>query len=213
MKTLTPLMIAACLLVAGSASASRNIDAYLMAPDEELALAATAGPKSITEGASYYLLHRHGFELARQGSNGWYCFVERAWFRAVDGSTDYDPRVRAPHCINDEGSQTRMRELFMISRLAIEGHTKEDVDRIINAAYASGDLRPPRRLVLTYMMSRHQWLGEKVGNWYPHVMLWLPYLDTESIGTNDLMSGHPVIGNGAGTRDSILIIPVTEFID
>lgn len=206
-------LIVTTLLLAGPVGAGRNIDAYLMDEGEELGLAATAGPPSITVEASYYVLKRSGFVLAREGSNGWHCFVERVWFYSVDESTEYDPRVRAPHCINQEGSQTRMQDIFMTTRLAIEGLSQQEVESRIDAAYRSGELRLPERLAMTYMMPKKQWLGQSIGNWCPHMMIWLPYLDEGSVGKNELMSGHAVIGNGARTRNSVLIIPVTEFIE
>lgn len=215
MKLISPACFGLFLLtVQASANGQRDISGYLMDRNEELRLAATAGPKSITEGASYYVLGESGFVRATEGNNGWHCYVERAWFTPpADDGEGFDDRVRAPHCINDEGSRTRLQESFRSTELAIQGLSRDEVKAQIDAEYAAGKLRLPQTLAMTYMMSKHQWLGTGAQNWKPHMMLWIPYLTNDEIGENAFMSGHPIITGEPGSRGTVLVIPVPEFIE
>src|SRR5580704_9038531 len=65
------------LITAQILSAQRKLPP-LMSPDREIALAESAAPRAIAETASIFLLHRGGFVIARQGNNGFTCFVARS---------------------------------------------------------------------------------------------------------------------------------------
>ena len=192
-----------------------GLRAYLMDEQEEVRLAATAGPEGITRGASYHVLRPQGFVKVKDGTNGFHCFVERSWTGpAPDNSLNFNPRVRAPHCINPEGARTTMQEIFLISRLALAGKTPEDIRDAVDRAYSDGTLTLPTELSLTYMMSGHQFLGDRVGAWHPHVMLWIPYLTEQQVGSiagfnnpNAFLAGKP------GSRRSVLVFPVPQFIE
>ena len=211
--TLTVLLPLAFPLTAGAAEGF-SAESYLMEPEEELRIAATAGPEAVTKGATYYRLTAEGYEKAREGDNGFHCFVERSWTGpAPDNSRAFDPKVKAPHCINPEGARTTMQEIFLVAELAMAGRSSEEIDEAVDRAYRDGSLSLPRTLSLTYMMSAHQWLGERVGAWHPHVMLWIPFLTQEDVGNiasprtpNALLAGKP------GSRRSVLVFPVPSFI-
>ncbi len=190
---------------------ARDFSEYMMETAEELRLAATAAPDSVSRNASFYRLGATGFEEEVKGSNDWHCFVQRAFFVRTENGDGYDTRIRAPHCINAEGAATRMQEIFMRTRLALEGLASHEIDAIIDAAYASGDLRPPRGFAMTYMMSTEQWLGERIGAWLPHLMFWVPYLENEDAGGNPPLGELPFIASDSGTRSAVLIVPVAPL--
>jgi len=52
-------------------------------PDEqsEIALARSAAPASISDGAEVMVLGRVGYTTAAKGGNGFLCLVERSWGR------------------------------------------------------------------------------------------------------------------------------------
>ncbi|MDX1508303.1 MAG: hypothetical protein R3358_08490 [Woeseiaceae bacterium] len=206
------LMILMTLVLANSAVA-RDFAGYFMQPDEELRLAATAGPASVTADASYYTLTSQGFELAVAGSNQWHCFVERAFFARTADANAYDTRIRAPHCINEAGAKSRMQEVFMRTRLALEGLDQETIATRVNAAYESGALRLPEGLAMTYMMSTEQYLGADAGAWHPHLMFWVPYLENDDVGGNAEMGRLPFVAPGSGTRSAVLIVAVEPLAD
>src|SRR3954468_2375246 len=65
--------------------AMAQVDSYLIANrDSEIALARSAAPASISDGAEVMVLGRSGFTTAVKGTNGFLCLVERSWGAASD---------------------------------------------------------------------------------------------------------------------------------
>jgi hypothetical protein len=61
------------------------VDQYLIADENtEIALARSAAPASISDGAEVMVLGRKGFTTAVKGTNGFLCVVERSWGAATD---------------------------------------------------------------------------------------------------------------------------------
>lgn len=105
---------------------------YLMARDAEIALARSAAPPSISDRATIKVLTGDGYQLAREGDNGFVCMVMRgftaptytpAQFRAVV----YDPGVRAPICFAPPAARTAMPYYELRTRLAMEGRAPEQI--------------------------------------------------------------------------------------
>ena len=214
-RLVTRLAVAAWLL-AGHAAAAQVSDpaAYLMDEAEERRLAATAGPATITEGATYHVLRRTGYAKVAEGTNGFHCFVERSWGApSRTNAISFVPKVRAPHCINREGARTKLEEIFLVAELAMAGHGSDAINAALDRAYARGDLELPKGLALTYMMSKHQWLGERVGAFKPHVMLWIPYLTEADVGAiANMRTPNAMLGGKPGSRQSVLVFMVPDFI-
>src|SRR5277367_4169709 len=56
------------------------VEQYLIADrNQEIALARSAAPESVSRDAEVLVLGLHGYETAVQGKNGFVCFVERSW--------------------------------------------------------------------------------------------------------------------------------------
>lgn len=107
-----------------------------------------------------------------------------------------------------------MREIFLVAEMAMAGRTQVEIDQAVDRAYAEGTLTLPTELSLTYMMSKHQRLG-KAGAWRPHVMLWLPYLTESQVGEIAVGRRTPnaVLGGMVGSRRTVLVFPVPDFIE
>lgn len=210
MRSMIALAAAFCLFAPAIPAAElADREGYFMDEDEEIRMALTAGPESVTADASVYVLRRNGFELVRKGSGEFHCFVERSW-RAPhpENEITFDPRVRAPNCINGEGARTVMKEMFKVSGLALQGLSSDEINRRIDAAFTAGELENPSRVALTYMMSKHQWLGERPGSWKPHVMIWSPGLTGAEVGGGNgaFLAGKP------GSHRACLVVAVADFI-
>src|SRR5271169_4593876 len=77
------------------------LDRYLMEDrSSEIALARSAAPDSISRDAEVLVLGRHGYETAIQGKNGFVCIVERSWTAPIDDPGFWNPKGRAPICLN-----------------------------------------------------------------------------------------------------------------
>ena len=77
------------------------VDQYLMEDrDSEVALARSAAPESISRDAEIMVFGRHGYETAIKGTNGFVRIVERSWTAPIDDPGFWNPKGRAPICLN-----------------------------------------------------------------------------------------------------------------
>lgn len=208
-KTLAFLSLVALTLVAPAAGELAGRAGYFMDESEEIRLARTAGPEAVTADSSVWVLRPRGYELVEKGGGAFHCFVERSWGAPhPENAITFDPRIRAPHCINAEGARTTMREFFRVAELALAGHGSDEINRLIEAELASGKIGTPTGLSMTYMMSKHQWLGERPQAWKPHVMLWMPGLTPDQVGggNDTFLVGKP------GSHRACLVVAVENFL-
>jgi hypothetical protein len=162
---------------------------------DEVALALTAAPTSLTAGAAVYTLRDGQFTKARDGSTGWACMVSR------------DPRINvvAPMCFDPEGARTLMQAEMLRTQLRSRGLSNTAIDREVDAAYHRGTLKYPNKSAVIYMMSSHQLLAtyqgdqsHAVGQWHPHLMIYCPGASVEQFAL------------GAGQQAGPLSIPFTD---
>jgi hypothetical protein len=97
------------------------LDQYLI-PDtnSEIALARSAAPPSISDGAEVMVLGRDGFTTAAKG-RGFLCLVERSWGAATDDPDFWNPKVRAPICFNPASARTFAPIFLMKTKLVLAG--------------------------------------------------------------------------------------------
>jgi hypothetical protein len=147
----------------------------LMPPDREIALAESAAPPLIAKEASIFLLHRGGFVLQRQGSNGFTCFVARTL-----------PGEIEPICYQDEEkTHTLVAREFIEQRLRENGLNHAAVDAEIGQRYRRGELRPSQNFGLAYMLSPCNRVTDQFGQLvseHPHLMFYAPYATNAQLG-------------------------------
>jgi hypothetical protein len=167
---------------------------------EEVALARSGAPASVSDSASIWVFTEAGYVLATRGSSG-ACYVSRSWPTSIE-----------PHCFDDEGAETIMKIHMREVELLHKGTAIDDVDRTIGADLASGKLRLPRRPAMSYMMSAGQKLisdtGQPAGAWRPHIMIYYPYLESKDLykGAPDMAAGM-VTGSGTATSSIMFVAP------
>jgi len=196
-------------MVVSAAGLSAQDTAYptrpVSLPDSaEIALAASAAPREITEHATIYGF-RDGKEVVlRRGTNGVTCMVSR----------DFHAGSSYPICYDEEGSRTRLPRELMEVRLRIAGTPEDEIDRQVAAAYASGALKRPSRISVAYMMSPRQMLfsspgpeGRRVGAWHPHLMIQSPGLAGSALGMSTEDAGPLSIGDEPGVPELVVRLP------
>ncbi len=173
---------------------------------EEIALARSAAPMSLSEDADVYILTETGYELAVQGTNGASCFVSRAY-----------PESLEPFCFDEEGTHT----VFPINRYQVEryqqGAGADEVEAEVAAGIQSGKFRLPSRPVMSYMLSSAQDLisddGRSVGNWQPHLMIYYPYLTAKDLGLKTGATDSSVFVVSEGEALSNILVILEDFVD
>jgi hypothetical protein len=131
------------------------LDQYLI-PDEnsEIALARSAAPKSISDGAEVMVLEREGYKTAVKGTNGFLCIVERSWAQGSDDAEYWNPKMRAPHCFNAQAARSFTAIYLMKTRLVLAGKSRAEVARELAAALDKKELPALERGAMAYMMSK-----------------------------------------------------------
>jgi len=168
------------------------LDQYLM-PDEasEIALARSAAPASISDGAEVMVLGRKGYTTAAKGRNGFLCIVERSWGAATDAPDFWNPKVRGAICFNPPAARSFVPIFLMKTKLVLAGKSKTDIVEAITSALDKKELPALEPGAMCYMMSKQQYLGDHDMNWHPHLMFFVPGEAAKSWGAN--LPGSPVI--------------------
>src|SRR3974390_3595537 len=100
---------------------------YLMDRTAEIALARSAAPSSIADGAEVMVLGREGYQTAVKGSNGFLCIVERSWAQGTDDAEFWNPKMRAPHCFNAQAARSFASISLMKTRLVLAGKSQAEI--------------------------------------------------------------------------------------
>jgi hypothetical protein len=200
----------------GDASAPPSIDAFLMPRDAEIALAQSAAPQNVSGGATIKVLTKSGFEVAREGRNGFVCIVMRGWSAPTYTPAQfrdlvYDATVRAPICFDPAAVKTVLPYYELRHKLGMEGKTPDQIAEGVQAAYVKGALPKRDAVTFAYMWSADQNLGGGVGHWHPHMMVFAPYYENAMLGGNGLgIPALPIVSDDAGTPLTVVLIPVDD---
>ncbi|HEY5241921.1 MAG TPA: hypothetical protein VIJ22_10665 [Polyangiaceae bacterium] len=184
-------------------------------PDEEVALARSAAPASISADAEILVLGKRGYETAVKGKNGFVCFVERSWANHFDQAEFWNPRVHSPNCYNAPAVHTVLPPCLKRTEWVLAGASKEQLIERTKAALVSKDFVDPEPGALSYMMSPQGHLSDADGHWHPHVMFFVPRAAAASWGWGANLPGSPIIAQEGEDNDPVTIffIPVRRWSD
>jgi hypothetical protein len=189
-------------------SARARLLPYLMASKgEEIALARSAAPPSISMHAAVLVLGSRGYVTAVKGSNGFVCLDVRSWDNPVTvKSADFwNPKFRAPYCVNAAAARSVLPRYLMRTDWVLAGASRKEIGAREEAAWTAGRLEAPAPGSLCYMMSkRGRWIGNNPGPWRPHLMFYFPRAHAPSWGAN--LRGAPVFLIGDKHRAVLLVL-------
>jgi hypothetical protein len=186
---------------------------YAMASQsEEIALARSAAPPSISGDAEIMILGSRGYETVVKGKNGFVCLVERSWGADLSDANFCDPNARSPICFNPIAARSVVPGYLERTRWILAGVSKSEMLARTKAALAANTFMMPEVGAMSYMMSKDGQLNGGVGHWHPHVMLWVAHIDGASWGAD--LPGSPVF-SAAGDPQPITMffIPVARWSD
>jgi hypothetical protein len=191
------------------------VEQYLMSKAEEIALARTAAPATVSDRATVKVLTRSGFEVAQQGDNGAVCMVMRGFSAPTYTPPQfrnlvYDPTVHAPICFMPGAARVVMPYYELRTKLALQGKSPDEIAEGVAVAYAHGSLPRRDEVTFAYMWSARQNLASGVGHWHPHLMVFAPYYDNSMVGGNPFGSPLPQLTDDAGTPFAVVVVPVDD---
>jgi hypothetical protein len=186
---------------------------YLM-PDEksEIALARSAAPASISDGAEVMVLGRAGYKTAVKGRNGFLCIVERSWGATTDHPEFWNPKIRGAICFNLPSARSFAPIYLMKTKLVLAGKSKTEIVQATALALDKKDLPVLEPGAMCYMMSKHQYLSDQGMSWHPHLMFFILGDAAKNWGAD--LPGSPVLATGdPEERVTILMVPVGRWSD
>jgi hypothetical protein len=210
--TLLLLMGTASQAQTSSYPAMAPIDQYRMTRDAEIELARSAAPESIARDAEIQVFGEHGPETAVKGKNGFVCLVLRSWAAGVDDPEFWNPKVRAPICLNAAAARSYLPHFVKKTEWALAGFSKPQIAAKLNAAFDSHELTAPDPGAMCYMMSKEGHLSDRDGHWHPHLMFFVPDTDPKAWGAN--LKDSPLLGmNDPAEHLTVFLLTVEKWSD
>jgi hypothetical protein len=190
------------------------VEEYLMPQDAEIALAKSAAPDNISGKATIKVLTASGFQVVREGDNGFVCLVMRGFGAPTFTPTNlrnlvYDSKLRAPICFDPQAAQTVVPYYELRHKLGLRGRTPDEIAKAVSDAYSTGALPKRDRVSFAYMWSADQILGP-AGHWHPHMMVFSPHYENSMLGGNQGSAPGPVVTDDAGTPLAVVVIRVDD---
>jgi hypothetical protein len=190
-----------------------SLDQYRIAnPSDEIALARSAAPASISGDAEILILGSHGYETAVKGKNGFVCIVERSWATNFDDAQFWNPKIRAPICFNAPSARSVLPPFLKRTEWVLAGLSKAQVRDQVKSAIAAGSFPVPEPSAMCYMLSKQGYLNDAGGHWHPHLMFFFPRTDDSAWGAN--LAGSPVLAAQADLEPvTLFLVPVRKWSD
>jgi hypothetical protein len=189
------------------------LDQYRIASQaDEIALARSAAPPSISGQAEILTLGSRGYEIAAKGKNGFVCLVLRAWADGFDDPGFWNPTVRAPICYNPAAARTVLPTNLKRAQWALAGVSRTEMADRTKTAIAAHEIAAPEVGAMSYMLSNKGYLNDQDGHWHPHLMFFLPRMAPAQWGANT--RGGAVFGDAGSLEPlTVFFVPVTRWSD
>jgi hypothetical protein len=181
------------------------LEKYLSAsPSAEIALARSAAPAAVSDKAEVLVLGAHGYETAVKGTNGFVCYVSRAWDSDFASAEFWNPKTRAPICLNPAAVRSVLSYFRQRTQWVLAGVSRSEMTDRTTAAVAAKQIKTPEPGAMSFMLSKDGYLGDEAGGpWHPHVMFFGPPVAGAEWGAD--VPGSPIMA--APSR----LLPVTTF--
>lgn len=182
-------------------------------PGDEIALARSAAPPSISSKAEVLVLVDSGYRTAVKGTNGFVCLVERSWDAGFDDPQFWNPKIRGPNCFNATAARTQLPQFLKRTEWVLAGASRQELIERTRSAFANHTFKSPESGALSYMLSKSGYLSDDAaGPWRPHMMFYVPQGQAAVWGAG--AEGSPIIGHdGSDIESTVLLIPVSRWSD
>ena len=174
-----------------------------MPREQQIALAESAAPAEVSSKATIYVLGPKGYERAREGTNGFSCFVSRHFAKPTETTIE-------PQCFDAEGSRTLLLVYMHGEELRSSGKSEAEIKADVANGYKEGRYKYPSKPGFLYMMSSENRLGPTpdhgTAHFPPHLMFYAPNMTTKDIGFDSqpdldyLGMTHP------GAEDNLIVV-------
>ena len=196
MRKVLTISVIFALLFSITASAQNGEGPKKLEPlsrDLEIQLALSALPPHLRDNATVYVLNPDkGFEVARQGTNGFHAVVARTGDDTCRGTwplREYRDDILYPISFDEAGAKAQMRVFFDAAEMQAKGTPPEELKKIVQERYKTRYYKAPERAGVSYMLSPilrtyvNPDENENIATAnVPHVMNYAPNVSNEEIG-------------------------------
>lgn len=146
----------------------------------QIQIAMSAAPHDVSSRATIYVLGPHGFEIARTGTNGVSCLIDRNFKGTMPMSIE-------PKCFDVEGSRVFLPISLRIEELRAKGMSEGVINADIARGYKDGRFHAPSKPGLIYMLSNVNVIpmdskNSRFAHVPGHLMFYAPYLRLGDLG-------------------------------
>jgi len=169
---------------------------FSLSREEKIKLAESAAPTEVSGKATVYVLEPRGYVKAREGSNGFSCFVDRQ-----------TPWNSEPTCFDAEGTGTTLPTRLFAEEERAKGKSEDEIKGEIESGYKSGRFKAPAKPGIVYMLSDSVYLfvEGKIVHAPPHLMFYAPYATEKDLGFPPASASMPRLIR-AGQPDAYIIV-------
>jgi hypothetical protein len=207
-----PLIASGWMIWATQSSGSAATTIEPMPPELETRFALSALPPALRDAASVYLLDpASGYRLARQGTSGIACLVQRTVWELADFRND----IYYPLCYDAAGTATYLKVIMAAAQLRAEGMSPTALKAEVQQRYDDRTYQAPEKAGLSYMVGP---LMRTIGPpdlqvhtmAMPHLMFYAPNLTNADIGAKPDLADpasllHPFIDRQGNDQQSYII--------
>jgi hypothetical protein len=182
----------------------------VLPPEKEIALALSAAPAHLRGQATVYVYGPKGFEVARQGRNGFTCLVNRDGFF-------YGGTAVKPTCWDPAGADSYVPVMLRVGELLAKGEELPAIRADIAAGFAAGRFHKPKRTGIAFMLAGDVTVdstGAVTKQQFPgHYMFYAPGVTNADIGYSAAAAKAganlpSIFAGGAGGADLAYLIVV-----
>ena len=191
-----PFLLAGNLIALAQTEKPKPTYDFSLTREEKIKLAESAAPPEISSKATVYVLEHSGYIRAREGTNGFSCFVDRP-----------TPWNSEPTCFDAEGAATTLQTRLFAEEERAKGKSEDEIKTEIDDGYKKGKFKAPSKPGIVYMLSDSTSLlvNDKIVKAPPHLMFYAPYATDKDIGSPPPGVNMPRIIR-AGQPDAYIIV-------
>ena len=146
--------------------------------ERQIELALSAAPAEVSNKATVYFLGPKGYEKAREGTNGFSCFIWRSFKGTMQVSA-------TPVCFDAQGSRTLMLAAMHREELRAQGKSEAEIKDDIAKGYKEGRYKAPGPGFLYMLSNENYFYRSGAKQWptaLPHVMFYAPNKTAKDAG-------------------------------
>jgi len=216
-RPIRPSIAVVTIALAGATGPAHPAEQAKLDPlphDLEIRLAQSALPPHLRADATIFVLDvTRGYVAAREGRNGFTCFVERTDYVRAQFRDD----LLVPICFDPEGTRTIEPVSFDVARMRAEGKlSAQEVKDEIMRRFKDGTYHSPARAGISYMIApvMRLYMGPASKDIatmnMPHYMFYAPNMTSADFGGGKVFGEYPYLANPGPHAYMILHVGAAE---